>query len=65
MDLCSLPALGLIAIMKTRGILDEEGHITIPRSVRDELGLAPGGALAIISDGEEIVLRPVPETPTL
>jgi AbrB family looped-hinge helix DNA binding protein len=65
MDLCSLPTFGLIAIMKTRVVLDEEGYITIPESVRDELGLAPGGALAIISDGEEIVLRPVPETPTL
>jgi AbrB family looped-hinge helix DNA binding protein len=51
--------------MKTRVILDEEGRFTIPESVRDELGLAPGGALEMESDGDVIVLRPVPDTPTL
>jgi AbrB family looped-hinge helix DNA binding protein len=51
--------------MKSRVVLDEEGRITIPESVRNELGLAPGGALEIESDGEVIVLRSVPETPSL
>jgi AbrB family looped-hinge helix DNA binding protein len=37
----------------------------IPESIRDELRLAPGGAMELESDGEVIVLRPVPETPTL
>jgi len=51
--------------MKTRVILDEDGGITIPESVRDELGLAPGGALEIQSQGGAIVLRSVPENPSL
>jgi AbrB family looped-hinge helix DNA binding protein len=51
--------------MKTRVILDEDGRITIPESVRDELRLALGGALQIESDGEVIVLRDVPESPSL
>jgi AbrB family looped-hinge helix DNA binding protein len=51
--------------MKTRVTLDEDGGITIPESFRAELGLAPGGALEIESYGEVIVLRSVPETPSL
>ena len=51
--------------MKTRVNLDRDGGITIPESVRVELGLAPGGALEIESDGEVILLRHVPETPSL
>ena len=55
----------MIATMKTRVILDEDGGIIIPESVRDELGLEPGGALEIENQGGVIVLRSVPETPLL
>jgi AbrB family looped-hinge helix DNA binding protein len=51
--------------MKTRVIIDQAGSIAIPVSLREELRLEPGDALEIECHGEEIVLRPVPDNPTL
>jgi AbrB family looped-hinge helix DNA binding protein len=36
------------------------GRVVIPKKVRDKLHLAPGDTLELESEGEEIVLRPVP-----
>ncbi|HXP86300.1 MAG TPA: AbrB/MazE/SpoVT family DNA-binding domain-containing protein [Bryobacteraceae bacterium] len=46
--------------MTAKLILDSAGRIVIPKSLRDELHLAAGDALQIESEGERIVLRPVP-----
>jgi AbrB family looped-hinge helix DNA binding protein len=39
--------------------LDSAGRVVIPRGLRDELRLQPGDTLALESDGERVVLRPV------
>jgi AbrB family looped-hinge helix DNA binding protein len=39
--------------------LDSGGRVVIPKSLRDELRLAAGDALTLVSDGETITLRPV------
>lgn len=39
--------------------LDKAGRVVIPKTLRDELRLAPGDSLALETDGERMVLRPV------
>lgn len=39
--------------------LDKGGRVVLPKSVRDELQLAPGDALELESSGEQITLRPL------
>ena len=39
--------------------LDKAGRVVIPKTLRDELQLAPGDSLALESDGERMMLRPV------
>ncbi len=39
--------------------MDKAGRIVIPKSLREELRLAPGDDLEMESVGEEITLRPV------
>jgi len=39
--------------------LDKAGRVVIPKTLRDELRLAPGDTLALESDGERVMLRPV------
>jgi len=51
--------------MKTRVTIDHAGRITIPISVREELHLEPGGTVDIERCDDTILLRPVPDTPTL
>jgi AbrB family looped-hinge helix DNA binding protein len=46
-------------IMTTRLTIDKAGRVVIPKSLRDELQLAPGDALEMESSGDEITLRPV------
>ena len=45
--------------MNTIVTLDKAGRIVIPKTLRDELRLAPGDTLALESDGERVTLRPV------
>jgi AbrB family looped-hinge helix DNA binding protein len=46
-------------LMKTTLTLDKAGRIVIPKTLRDELRLAPGDSLALESDGDRVTLRPV------
>lgn len=39
--------------------LDKAGRVLIPKSVRDELGLAAGDSLELELRGDEIIVRPV------
>lgn len=45
--------------MNAKVTLDKAGRVVIPKSLRDELRLAPGDSLALESDGERVTLRPV------
>jgi AbrB family looped-hinge helix DNA binding protein len=45
--------------------LDRAGRITLPKALRDSLGLKAGDKLLIASDGERITLRPVRPQATL
>ncbi len=48
------------AIMGAKLILDKAGRVIIPKSLRDELQLAPGNTLLEAeTSAEEITLRPV------
>lgn len=38
--------------------IDKAGRIVIPKTVRDELRLDAGDVLELLSDGEQITLRP-------
>jgi AbrB family looped-hinge helix DNA binding protein len=40
------------------GIIDGEGWVTLPRSVRDRLGLKAGDRIEFVVEGERIVIRP-------
>jgi AbrB family looped-hinge helix DNA binding protein len=39
--------------------MDKAGRIVLPKTLRDELHLAPGDSLEIESSGEDITIRPV------
>ena len=39
--------------------LSSKGQIVIPSSIRNDLKISAGDKFAIISDGENILLRPV------
>jgi AbrB family looped-hinge helix DNA binding protein len=43
----------------TATTIDKAGRVVIPKALRDELGLAPGDALSVRSDGENVMLRRV------
>jgi AbrB family looped-hinge helix DNA binding protein len=45
--------------MNTTVTLDKAGRVVIPKSLRDELRLAPGDTLTLEFDGEGVMLRPV------
>jgi len=47
------------ATMNTTVSLDKAGRIVIPKTLRDELNLEPGDALALESEGDRVTLRPV------
>jgi AbrB family looped-hinge helix DNA binding protein len=55
----------MIPAMKCRVTVDNEGGITIPEQIREGLRLEPGDALDMEVAGEHIMLRAVPETPSL
>ncbi|HLN48845.1 MAG TPA: AbrB/MazE/SpoVT family DNA-binding domain-containing protein [Steroidobacteraceae bacterium] len=45
--------------MNTKVTLDKAGRVVIPKTLRDALRLAPGDTLALESDGDRVLLRPV------
>ncbi len=45
--------------MNTTVTIDGAGRVVIPKLLRDQLGLVPGDTLALQSDGESVMLRPV------
>ncbi len=45
--------------MTIKLILDKAGRVVIPKTLREELHLAPGDALQLNTAGEQITLRPV------
>ena len=45
--------------MNTTVTLDKAGRVVIPKTLRDELNLEPGDALALESEGDRVTLRPV------
>jgi antitoxin PrlF len=48
--------------MRTR--VSEKGQITVPKSLRDRLGIRPGDELDVIDDGGRLVLsRAMPDDP--
>ncbi|HPU86575.1 MAG TPA: AbrB/MazE/SpoVT family DNA-binding domain-containing protein [Candidatus Latescibacteria bacterium] len=40
--------------------LSSKGQFVIPENVRKMLGLRPGAKLALFTDGEHILLKPIP-----
>ena len=40
--------------------LSSKGQFVIPENVRKMLGLRPGSKLALFTDGEHILLKPIP-----
>jgi len=51
--------------MTTRVSLDKAGRIVIPKSLREELNIAPGDSFELEIVGGEITLRPVRGTAPL
>jgi AbrB family looped-hinge helix DNA binding protein len=45
--------------MPTKVSLDRAGRLVLPKSLRDEMHLAPGDNLLIENEGDRITLRPV------
>ena len=45
--------------MTTKVTLDKTGRVVLPKSFRDELGLAAGDTLELESRGEQMTLQPV------
>jgi AbrB family looped-hinge helix DNA binding protein len=46
--------------MKDYGIIDGEGQVTLPQSVRDHLGLKAGDRVEFVVEDEGVVIRPAP-----
>lgn len=44
--------------MRTEVTIDRAGRLVLPKTLRDELGLAPGDSLDLTVKGEEVTLRP-------
>lgn len=44
--------------MKTTVTLDKVGRVVLPKSLRDELHLAPGDTIDLMVEGERVTLRP-------
>ena len=45
--------------METKVTVDQAGRVLLPKALRDELRLGPGDLIDLVSEGEEILLRPV------
>ena len=49
----------MMPFMNTTVTLDKAGRVVIPKTLRDELRLAPGDTLTLEFDGDGLMLRPV------
>lgn len=47
--------------MATHATVSSKGQFVIPAELREELGIGPGTRIAIIRDGNRIILEPVNE----
>jgi AbrB family looped-hinge helix DNA binding protein len=47
--------------MPTHATVSTKGQLVIPAELREELGIRPGMRIAIIRDGNRIILEPVNE----
>ena len=47
-----------MVIMETKVRVDKAGRVVLPKEVRDELRLAPGDTLDLVSGGGVVTLRP-------
>lgn len=45
--------------MATHATVSTKGQLVIPAELREELGIRPGTRIAIIRDGNRIILEPV------
>lgn len=39
--------------------VSSKGQVVLPKSIRDSLSLAPGAKLMVLSDGENILIKPI------
>jgi AbrB family looped-hinge helix DNA binding protein len=44
--------------------LNQKSQIVISKAIRKSLGLKPGDRLAAVVEGDKIILRPEPKSPT-
>ncbi len=44
--------------MSSKVTLDRAGRVVLPKTLRDELHLSPGGTLDLTVKGDEVTLRP-------
>lgn len=51
--------------MKATVTIDKAGRVVLPKTLRDELHLAPGDTLDLVVEGERVTLRPRPAGPPL
>jgi len=42
--------------------IGNRGQITIPRDIRRQMGLNAGDGIALVADGDRMILRPVQQT---
>lgn len=59
MNPIALPWMWSEMDMTTTLVIDKAGRVVIPKSLREELQLAPGDSLELDSRGEQITLRPL------
>lgn len=50
-------------MMVEEATITSKGQITIPKKIRDRLGLTPGTKVAFLVRGKEVVLLPKPKDP--
>ncbi len=44
--------------MRTTATMTSKGRLTLPKQVREQLGLRPGDAVELVSEDGQLVLRP-------
>ncbi|MEU5155037.1 AbrB/MazE/SpoVT family DNA-binding domain-containing protein [Glycomyces sp. NPDC021274] len=45
-------------------LMNSKGQVTVPAEIRAKRGWHPGDAFEIVDEGDEVVLRPVPQEET-
>jgi AbrB family looped-hinge helix DNA binding protein len=45
--------------MEATVTIDKAGRLVIPKEIREELRLAPGDTLAVATEGDSMILRPL------